>query len=83
MRQNKEHPDVDEQNQEDVEEELADDLLTEVESSVYDDQHELGQQHRQEWHRNLDKDRYIHSHTDGQSITCTHIHTHLDRCIHM
>jgi len=46
VRKNKEDPAVDKQHQENVEKELADDLLTQVECSVNYDQHELGKKHR-------------------------------------
>ena len=46
VRENKEHPDVNKQHEENVEEEFADDLFTQVQRSVDDDQHKLGQKHR-------------------------------------
>jgi len=46
VRENKEHPDVNKQHEENVEEEFADDLFTQIQRSVDDDQHKLGQKHR-------------------------------------
>ena len=46
VRQDKEDPDMNEYDEENVKEEFADDLFTQIQRTVDDDEHKLSQQHR-------------------------------------
>lgn len=72
VRKNEKDPDVDKQDEENVEEEFAYHLFAEVQSTVDDDQHKLRQKHRQKWHWNL------HTHTHTRTRTDTHRDTDCD-----